>query len=131
MATEKVQTKKKRVKKIVSNGVMSVKSTYNNTIVTVADSNGNVISSATAGSCGFRGSRKSTAYAAQITAEKAMNKAIQTYGLRSVIAQVSGVGLGRDAALRAVANLSVEIVSITDKTSLPYGGCRKKRMPRK
>lgn len=128
---EKAQTKKKKAKRTISSGTMNVRSSYNNTIVTICDDGGNVISSASAGSCGFKGSRKSTAYAAQVTADKAVSRAIQTYGLRRVDAKVSGVGQGRDAALRAAANLNLEINSITDRTSLAYGGCRKKRSPRK
>jgi small subunit ribosomal protein S11 len=131
MAADKSTTKKKRAKRTVTKGVMHILSTYNNTIVSIADMNGNVISSSTAGACGFRGSRKSTAYAAQITAERALNTAVNTFGLRALTARVSGVGMGRDAALRAVAASPVELSGITDITSMPFGGCRRKRMPRK
>jgi small subunit ribosomal protein S11 len=124
-------TKKKKSKRTVSKGILCVKATYNNTIVTVTDDNGNVLASASAGSCGFRGSRKNTAYAAQVAAEKALTTAAQTFGLKAVAAKVSGVGQGRDASLRATVGAGVDIISITDTTSIRFGGCRPRKAPRK
>ncbi|MDQ5913981.1 MAG: small subunit ribosomal protein [Patescibacteria group bacterium] len=123
--------KKKKSKRTVTKGILCVKATYNNTIVTVTDENGNVLSAASAGSCGFRGARKNTAYAAQVAAEKALSAASQTFGLRSVVAKVNGVGQGRDASLRATMGAGVDIVSITDTTSIRFGGCRPRKAPRK
>ncbi|USN97466.1 MAG: 30S ribosomal protein S11 [Candidatus Nomurabacteria bacterium] len=122
-------TKKKKSKRTVSKGVLCVKATYNNTIVTVTDEAGNVLTSASAGSCGFRGARKNTAYAAQVAAEKALNGASQTFGLKSVVAKVSGVGQGRDSALRAAMGAGIDIVSISDVTALRFGGCRPRKAP--
>jgi small subunit ribosomal protein S11 len=132
MATPAPTTvKKKKSKRTVSKGLLCVKATYNNTIVTVTDESGNVISSASAGSCGFRGSRKNTAYAAQVAAEKALTSASQTFGLKSVSARVKGVGQGRDAALRAAAGAGIDIVAISDTTPIRFGGCRPRKAPRK
>lgn len=131
MATATTTVKRKKTKRVVSKGILCVKATYNNTLVTVTDENGNVISSASSGSCGFRGSRKNTAYAAQVAAEKALSSAAQTFGLRTVAAKVNGVGQGRDAALRAAAGAGVEISSISDTTSIRFGGCRPRKAPRK
>ena len=130
-ATVAPATKKKKSKRTVSKGVLHVKATYNNTIVTITDEAGNVISNASAGSCGFRGSRKNTAYAAQVAAERALTGASQTFGLKSVAARISGVGQGRDAALRATMAAGVDIISITDTTSTRFGGCRPRKAPRK
>lgn len=124
-------TKKKKSKRTVSKGLLCVKATYNNTIVTVTDEAGNVLTSASAGSCGFRGSRKNTAYAAQVAAEKALSSAAQTFGLKTVTAKISGVGQGRDAALRATMGAGIEIASISDITSIRFGGCRPRKAPRK
>ena len=123
--------KRKKSKRTVTKGILCVKATYNNTIITVTDENGNVLSSASAGSCGFRGSRKNTPYAAQVAAERALTSAAQTFGLRSVVARVNGVGQGRDASLRATMSAGVDIISITDTTSIRFGGCRPRKAPRK
>lgn len=124
-------TKKKKSKRTVTKGILCVKATYNNTIVTVTDDNGNVLTSASAGSCGFRGSRKNTAYAAQVAAEKALTAAAQTFGLKAVVAKVNGAGQGRDASLRATVGAGVDIISITDTTAIRFGGCRPRKAPRK
>lgn len=123
--------KRKKSKRTVTKGILCVKATYNNTIITVTDENGNVLSSASAGSCGFRGSRKNTPYAAQVAAERALTVAAQTFGLRSVVAKVNGVGQGRDASLRATMSAGVDIISISDTTSIRFGGCRPRKAPRK
>lgn len=124
-------TRKKKSKRTVLKGIMCVKATYNNTIVTITDESGAVISNASAGSCGFRGARKNTAYAAQVAAERALGSASQTFGLKSVSARINGVGQGRDASLRAAAGAGIEITAITDTTRLRFGGCRPRRAPRK
>ena len=130
MATTTTATpvaKRKKSKRTVTKGILCVKATYNNTIITVTDENGNVLSSASAGSCGFRGSRKNT----PVAAERALTAAAQTFGLRSVVAKVNGVGQGRDASLRATMSAGVDIISITDTTSIRFGGCRPRKAPRK
>ena len=123
--------KRKKSKRTVTKGILCVKATYNNTIITVTDENGNVLSSASAGSCGFRGSRKNTPYAGQVAAGRALTAAAQALGLRSVVAKVNGVGQGRDASLRATMSAGVDIISITDTTSIRFGGCRPRKAPRK
>lgn len=117
-------TTKKKQKRSVPSGSMHVKATFNNTIVTFTDKKGNVLTVASAGAQGFRGSKKGTAYAAQVAAEKAGTNAKQTFGLKSVDVFVKGIGLGRDAAVRALQNLDIAVESIADKTSAPHGGVR-------
>jgi small subunit ribosomal protein S11 len=118
------ETTKKKQKRSVPSGAMHVKATFNNTIVTFTDKKGNVLTVASAGAQGFRGSKKGTAYAAQVAAEKAGTNAKQTFSLKSVDVFVKGIGLGRDAAVRALQNLDIAVESITDKTSAPHGGVR-------
>ena len=114
---------KKRVKKNIAKGIAHVHSTFNNTIVTVADEHGNVISWSSAGALGFKGSRKSTPYAAQMAAETAA-KAAAPYGLKTVDVMVKGPGSGREAAIRALAACGIDVVSIKDVTPVPHNGCR-------
>lgn len=128
-AEKKVEKKKK--KRSVTKGILCVSATFNNTIVTISDVNGNVIASASSGSAGFRGARKNTAYAAQVATERAVSSAMQTYGLRSAEAKIKGVGQGRDASLRAAVGAGLELTSISDVTPLRFGGCRPRRAPRK
>lgn len=115
--------RKKVEKKNIANGVVHIQATFNNTIVTISDVAGNVISWATAGGQGFKGSRKSTPFAAQIAAENAAKKA-QEHGLRSVEVQVKGPGSGRESALRALSNAGLAITVIKDVTPIPHNGCR-------
>lgn len=122
--------KKKKVKRSVSLGRLNVQATFNNTIVTITDAAGATLAACSAGACGFRGSKKGTAYAAQVAAEKAGNLAKQTYGLSKVNAFISGVGLGRDAAIRAMQTVGIQVESITDKTGVPHGGVRPKKARR-
>ncbi|MCL2869914.1 30S ribosomal protein S11 [Candidatus Saccharibacteria bacterium] len=122
--------KKKTKKRSVPAGQMHVQATFNNTIITFADKGGNVLVAASAGACGFRGSKKGTAYAAQVAAEKAAEAAKNGYGLSSVDVFVKGIGLGRDAAIRALTNLGININSIKDVTKVPHGGVRAKRVRR-
>ena len=100
-----------------------VKATFNNTLVTISDPNGNVLSWSTAGASNFKGSRKSTPYAAQVTAETAARKAME-HGVRQVEVYVRGPGSGREAAIRALQTAGLQVVSITDVTPIPHNGCR-------
>ncbi len=122
--------KKKKIKKSVPTGEVHVMASFNNTIVSISDQNGNVISSCSAGACGFRGSKKGTAYAAQVAAEKAATTAKQTFGLTKATVFIKGIGLGRDSAVRALANLDIFVESITDVTGIPHGGVRPKKARR-
>lgn len=115
--------RKKVEKKNIANGVVHIQATFNNTIVSITDAAGNVISWATAGGQGFKGSRKSTPFAAQMAAETAAKKA-QEHGLRSVEVQVKGPGAGRESALRALSNAGLAITVIKDVTPIPHNGCR-------
>ncbi len=114
---------KKRVKKHIERGQAHIQASFNNTIVTLTDSEGNALSWASAGGLGFRGSRKSTPYAAQMAAETA-SKAALVYGLKSVDVMVKGPGTGRDAAIRAIQTCGIEVTSIKDVTPVPHNGCR-------
>ena len=126
MAEAKTSAKKKQ-RRSVPAGQMHIQATFNNTIVTFADKKGNVLTASSAGACGFRGSKKGTAYAAQVAAEKAAEAANNTYGLKAVDVFVKGVGLGRDAAIRAVSNFDISVESIKDVTGVPHGGVRPKQ----
>ena len=117
---EELQEEKKRV---VHNGVVHIQATFNNTIVTIADNEGHVISWSSAGSLGFRGSRKGTPFGAQQAALTAANKASES-GLRSVEVRVSGPGSGRESAVRALATAGLEVRTIRDSTPMPHNGCR-------
>ena len=116
-------TKKKKSKKNILNGIAYVQSTFNNTIVSIADTNGNVISWASAGQKGFKGSRKSTPYAAQIAADAAASKAIES-GMKVLSVEVKGPGSGRETALRALQARGFKITSIKDTTPMPHNGTR-------
>ena len=114
---------KKKIQKNITNGIAYVKATFNNTIITIADENGNVLSWSSAGSKGFKGSRKSTPYAAQIAASDAANKA-QKYGLKNLAVRIKGPGSGRETALRAFQARGFNIISIRDVTPMPHNGSR-------
>ena len=120
---KKIKVVKKKVKKNITNGIAFVNATFNNTIVTIADHSGNVISWASAGSRGFKGSRKSTPYAAQIAADDAAGKA-QEHGLKTLTVKVKGPGAGRETALRALQSRGFKILSIKDVTTMPHNGSR-------
>jgi small subunit ribosomal protein S11 len=122
--------KKKKAKRSVTLGQLHIQATFNNTIVTLTDANGAVLAASSAGACGFRGSKKGTAYAAQVAAEKAGTAAKQAYGLSKVSAFIKGVGLGRDAAVRAMQTVGIQVESITDVTGVPHGGVRPKKARR-
>jgi len=122
--------KKKKAKRSVAAGQLHVQASFNNTIVTLTDAQGGALAASSAGACGFRGSKKGTAYAAQVAAEKAGNAAKQTYGLSKVDAFIKGVGLGRDSAIRAMQTVGIAVESITDVTGVPHGGVRPKKARR-
>ncbi|MBT5765511.1 30S ribosomal protein S11 [Emcibacteraceae bacterium] len=121
MATEKRVKRKER--KNITNGIAHVNSTFNNTIITIADVQGNTISWSTAGAMGFKGSRKSTPYAAQMASEDAGKKAME-HGIKTLEVEVKGPGSGRESALRALMALGITITSIRDVTPIPHNGCR-------
>ncbi|MEJ2470177.1 MAG: 30S ribosomal protein S11 [Desulfuromonadales bacterium] len=123
MAKPGKRVRKKVEKKNIANGVAHIQATFNNTIITITDAAGNVISWCTSGSKGFRGSRKSTPFAAQVAAEDAARKA-QEHGLRSVEVWVKGPGSGRESALRALQAVGLNITMIKDVTPIPHNGCR-------
>ncbi len=120
---------KRKVKKNIAKGVVYVKSTFNNTIVTITDPTGNTISWGAAGAVGFKGTRKSTPYAAQRAAERAASAAMR-HGLREVEVRVKGVGSGRESAVRALSSAGLKITLIEDVTPLPHNGCRAKKRRR-
>ena len=123
----KTVKKKKKVPRQVSIGKAYIKATYNNTIVTLTDMNGNVLSWASAGVAGFKGPKKSTPYAAQIISRLAVGKARQEFGLKEVSVFVKGVGTGRESAVRSLNNNGLIVTSIKDVTPVPHNGCRPKR----
>ncbi|HEY1644944.1 MAG TPA: 30S ribosomal protein S11 [Candidatus Saccharimonadales bacterium] len=125
-----VAKKRKKVKRNVPTGQVHILSTFNNTLISFTDPKGNVLSSSSAGANGFRGSKKGTAYAAQVAAENAAQVAKSQFGLTKAEVFVKGVGLGRDSAVRAVANLDIQIESLTDVTGVPHGGVRPKKARR-
>ena len=129
MAGKKVVRNKKKVSKNIINGVAHIRSTFNNTIVTISDTEGNVLSWASAGELGFRGSRKSTPFAAQMAAETA-TKAAMEHGLKNVEVFVKGPGAGREAAIRALQAAGLEVNSIKDVTPIPHNGCRPQKRSR-
>ena len=123
MAYNNSQKLKKKDRKNVTNGIAHINATFNNTIVTFSDVHGNTISWSSAGSLGFKGSRKSTPYAAQMAADKAASKAIE-HGMKTVEVYVKGPGNGREAAIRALQTTGLNITLIKDVTPIPHNGCR-------
>lgn len=121
--------KKKKNRRVVSRGQVHVLASFNNTIVTITDEQGNVLASSSAGSTGFRGSKKGTAYAAQVAAEKAIDNA-KTFGLSKVDVFVKGIGLGREAAIRTLVAQRIDVGSIRDITGMPHGGVRPRKAKR-
>lgn len=126
MAETPVVTKstKKKARRSVPAGQLHIFATFNNTLVAFTDTKGNVLSQSSAGACGFKGSKKGTAYAAQVASEKAAEVAKSQYGLTKVDVYVKGVGLGRDAAVRSLQNYNISVESIKDVTGIPHGGAR-------
>jgi small subunit ribosomal protein S11 len=132
MATKSVArktTRKKREKKAVIEGIVVIHSTFNNTIVTITDMNGNVISWASAGTVGFKGTKKGTPYAAQLAAEKA-GEAAKAHGLQYIHIKVKGPGAGREAAIRALDAIGLKIKTLRDVTPIPHNGCRPRKKRR-
>ena len=116
-------TKRKKVKRVVTDGIAHIFASFNNTIITITDRQGNTLSWATSGGSGFRGSRKSTPFAAQVAAERAA-EAAKDYGLKSIDVRVKGPGPGRESAVRALNAVGYKITNISDVTPLPHNGCR-------
>ena len=116
-------SKKKKIKKNIPNGIAYVLSTFNNTIISIADTSGNIVSWASAGQKGFKGSRKSTPYAAQVAADSAAAKALE-YGMKTLTVEIKGPGSGRETALRALQSRGFKILSIKDTTPMPHNGTR-------
>ncbi|HSX18071.1 MAG TPA: 30S ribosomal protein S11 [Candidatus Saccharimonadales bacterium] len=129
-ATEAPKTRKKKARRSVPHGQVHVLATFNNTIVSITDGKGNLLTTASAGSSGFRGSKKGTAYAAQMAAERAITNAKQSYGVSKVDVFVKGIGMGRDAAVRTLVSQNVDVESIKDVTGVPHGGVRPRRPKR-
>ena len=129
MAKVKATARKRRVRKNVAKGVAHIHSTFNNTIVTITDESGNTIAWSSAGALGFKGSRKSTPYAAQMAAEAA-GKAAVDHGMKVVEVNVKGPGPGREAAVRALQTAGLDITVINDVTPIPHNGCRPPKRPR-
>ena len=125
MAEAKTTSRKKQ-RRSVPSGQLHIQATFNNTIITFTDKKGNVLTSSSAGASGFRGSKKGTAYAAQVAAEKAIENAKNLYGIKSVEVFVKGVGMGRDSAIRSLSNYDISVESIKDVTGIPHGGVRPK-----
>lgn len=128
-SSTKTSTRKKQ-RRSVPSGQLHIQATFNNTIVTFTDKKGNVLTSSSAGATGFRGSKKGTAYAAQVAAEKAAESAKSLHGVSAVDVFVKGVGLGRDAAIRAMGAFEISVDSIKDVTSVPHGGVRPRKARR-
>jgi small subunit ribosomal protein S11 len=129
MATETQTRLRRRERKNISSGVAHVNATFNNTMITIADAQGNVIAWSSSGSQGFKGSRKSTPFAAQVAAESAGRKAME-HGMRVLEIQVRGPGSGRESALRALQSVGFSITAIRDVTPIPHNGCRPRKRRR-
>lgn len=130
MAENTPTTRKKKTKRSVPTGQMHILATFNNTIITFTDPKGGVLTWASAGVSGFRGSKKGTAYAAQVATEKAASAAKQAYGLSKVEVLIKGTGLGREAAVRSLQNVDIYVESIKDVTGVPHGGVRPRKAKR-
>ena len=130
MAESTTTPKKKKSKRVVGHGQVHVYTSFNNTIISFTDAQGGALTASSAGACGFRGSKKGTAYAAQIAAEKAGTAAKQQYGFSRADVFVKGVGLGREAAVRALNTLGIGVESIRDVTGVAHGGVRPKKARR-
>lgn len=127
---KKPAPKRKKAKRSVPSGQVHVLATFNNTIVTFTDSKGNVLTYSSAGACGFRGSKKGTAYAAQVAAERAATAAKQQFGFSKADVFIKGIGLGRDAAVRVLSGQNIQVENIRDVTGVPHGGVRPRKARR-
>jgi len=121
--------KKKKTLREVNRAMITISSSFNNTIITIADETGNVIGWASAGNCGFKGAKRSTPYAAQITMQKALEKVLP-FNIQETKVKVSGVGAGRESAVRAIGQSGIKVTSIKDTTPIPHNGCRPKKTRR-
>ena len=128
--TPAVKSAKKKTRRSVPTGQLHILATFNNTLIAFTDTKGNVLAQSSAGACGFKGSKKGTAYAAQVASEKAAEAAKNQYGLTKVDVFVKGVGLGRDAAIRSLQNYDISVESIKDVTGIPHGGTRPRKARR-
>lgn len=128
--TAAAPVKRKKVKRAVPFGQVHILATFNNTIITVTDQNGGALTFSSAGACGFRGSKKGTAYAAQVAAEKALAEAKQNHGMAKADVYVRGIGLGREAAIRAMQTAGIALDAVHDVTGVPHGGVRPKKARR-
>lgn len=126
----KTTTKKKKAKRNVPIGQVHVHASFNNTIISITDDKGNLIANSSSGACGFRGSKKGTAYAAQIASEKAVQLAKTQFGLKKVDVYIKGIGLGRDSAVRVLNSLEIDINRILDTTGVAHGGVRPRKSRR-
>lgn len=124
------KAKKKKAKRSVAHGQVHIQASFNNTIITITDTAGNTLANASAGASGFRGSKKGTAYAAQVAAERAVTLAKQNFGMSRADVFVRGIGLGREAAIRTVASQELSLESISDVTGVPHGGVRPRKAKR-
>lgn len=124
----KTVRKSKKTRQIVQHGQAHIKASFNNTIISITDIKGNVLTWATGGSAGFKGARESTPYAAQMTAEQAIEKARTLHSMESVDVYVKGIGIGREQAIRGLISGWVELKAIYDITPIPHNGCRKKKV---
>lgn len=129
MATTPTKTRRKKTKRSLSKGTLHIQATFNNTIISVTDEAGNVVAWKSSGSVGFKGSRKSTPYAAQIATEKVLEKA-KEFGLNKVEVIVKGIGSGRDSAIRALLASGIDTSAIRDVTGIPHNGCRPRKARR-
>lgn len=130
MADLTTAAKKKKAKRAVPHGQVHIQATFNNTIISFTDQQGGVLSACSAGACGFRGSKKGTAYAAQVAAERAAGVAKQFHGFGKADVFIKGVGLGREAAVRTLSGLDIQVESIKDVTGIAHGGVRPKKARR-
>jgi small subunit ribosomal protein S11 len=121
---------RKRHKQAVSSGIVHISASFNNTLIAITDCQGNVLVNASAGTSGFKGSRKGMPFAAQVTAERIGTRARDEFGMKTIVIHVKGPGSGRDAALRALGTLGFQVLYIWDKTGLPHNGCRARKRRR-
>jgi small subunit ribosomal protein S11 len=121
--------KKKKTLREVAKAMITISSSFNNTIITISDENGNVIGWASAGNCGFKGAKRSTPYAAQVTMQKALEKVLP-FSIKEAKVRVAGVGAGRESAVRAIGPSGIKVTSIKDTTPIPHNGCRPKKTRR-
>lgn len=130
MATQKTKVKKTKTKRTVTHGKIHIFASFNNTIIMVADLKGNALAINSSGACGFKGSKKGTAYAAQIATNQILSQTMKTFSLKQVDIEVKGVGQGRDSAIRTILNKDLKVNTITDRTTIAHGGVRPRKARR-